>query len=278
MRSTRIGTIVGLLAALGTPAALADVNEHTPTRDLPAGQESIRRGVQGPAGMLSARIFLNINLSTDLAGKPVSLAPDLYYSVSDALQFGILSTLPMGWQTLPGSGLCLTGDTSGCPKVYNNIGFDVMYGLVFGDNFLSAHGSFYVLSFADPSATMLTLGLTGKVRIAEDFAFFFDPQLGIGVTGRDEVTGTEETLFIPLELQFQAAVPLQLKLFTGIWGPLNGFGDSYRIPLGIGGLYNINTHFDVGLRFSFDNLLGKVPDGVGRADTRSLSLLLAIRG
>jgi hypothetical protein len=184
----------------------------------------------------------------------------------------------MGWQTRPGTGLCVTGEDNGCPHVYNNLGFDLMYALLLGEHYLSAHGSFYVLSFADPAATMLTLGLTGKVSLTRGLALFFDPQLGIGVSGRDEVTGTKEALFVPIELQIQANPAIQLKLFTGISGPLDGFGDAYQIPLGIGGLYNVNTNVDVGLRFSFDNLLGNVPDGVGRADTRSLSLLVAIRG
>jgi len=238
----------------------------------------VRGGILGSKGSLSARIFLNINLCSDLVGEPVSLAPDLYYAITDKVQVGLLHTGPMGWQTLPGSGICFTGETHGCPKVYNNIGFDLLYGLLFGENFLSAHASFYVLSFADPSATMLTLGLAGQVRIARGFALYFDPQLGIGITGRDEVTGTKQSLFIPLELEVQASEPLQLKLFTGLSGPLDGFGDAYRIPLGIGGLYNLSPMFDLGLRFSFDNLLGKVPDGVGRADERSLSLLVVIRG
>jgi hypothetical protein len=279
-RSTRLGTLVGLLAAFHSTAALAgDVNEDVPPiSNRPPGQDSVRRGVQGSAGMFNARIFLNINLSSDLVGKPVSIAPDLYYSVTDKLQLGLVHTGPMGWQTLPGSGLCLTGTDNGCPHVYNNLGLDFMYGLVFGDVFLSAHAAFYVLSFADPSATMLTLGLTGQVRLAQGLALFFDPQIGIGITGRDESTGVKEALFLPIELEIQATVALQLKVFTGISGALDDFGNTFQIPLGIGGLYNISTHFDVGLRFSFDNLLGHVPDGVGRADARSLSLLVAIRG
>ena len=67
----------------------------------------------------------------------------------------------MGWQTLPGTGLCLSGKDSGCPHVYNNIGFDLMYALTAGELSVSAHASFFVLSFADPSATMLTTDVTG---------------------------------------------------------------------------------------------------------------------
>jgi hypothetical protein len=280
MTTNRFRTLMALLVALSTSTstrALAD--ESAPTAShLPSGQDSVRRGLQGSAGTFYARIFLNINVSAGAFAEPVSLAPDLYYSVTDKLQLGLVHTGPMGWQTRPGTGLCLTGTGGGCPKVYDNVGLDLMYALLFGDVFLSAHASIYVLSFSSPSASMLTVGLAGKVRLAEGLALFFDPQIGIGLTGRDEPTGVEQALFLPVELQLQANPMFQLKLFTGIRGPFDGFGDSYQIPLGLGALVNISTMIDVGLRFSFDNLLGSVPEGASRTDDRSLSLLLVIRG
>ena len=53
---------------------------------------------------------------------------------------------------------------------------------------------------------------------------------------------------------------------------LTTFGDSYEIPVGFGVLQNLTRHFDLGLRFSFDNLLGHDTPNLGRADTRSLAL------
>ena len=119
--------------AASATSALADPGDDVPpVTTAPDGQYAVMRGVQGPAGMVSARVLLDINLSADRAGKPISLAPDLYYSATDRLQIGLLHTGPMGWQTRPGAGLCLTGESNGCPKFYDNIGFDLMYGLDFG--------------------------------------------------------------------------------------------------------------------------------------------------
>ena len=278
MRSTRV--IVGFLAAFYSTAALADDDEATKSdvSDFPAGTYSVQRPIQGSQGTWNFRLYGIMNLSKDLVAEPVSIAPDLSYSVTDRFQLSLVHTGPMGWQTLPGSGFCVTGENRGCPRLYNNIGFDAMFGLLSGRHFLSAQASFYVLSFADPSATLLTLGLPAKFGIANGFAIFLDPQFGIGVTGRDEVTGVKEAIFVPVQFEVQAGAPLQLSLLSGISGPLDGFGDAYQVPVGVGALYNINAHFDLGLRFSFDNLLGKVPVGVDRIDTRSLSLLIAIRG
>jgi hypothetical protein len=239
------------------------------------GQVAVRRGVQGPAGLFTARVLLLANASKGLFGKPTSLAPDLYYAVSDTLQLGLLHTLPMGWQTLPGAGLCLSGTNNGCPHVYDNVGVDLMYGLVFGDFHLSAHSSLYALRIADPRAVMLTLGLTGKLHFGDMVALFFDPQVGIALNDRD--TSNKDRLFLPLELQFQVSAPVSLKVLSGVTGQLSALGDTYQIPVGLGIVGNLSTSVDLGVRFSFDNLLGKQAAGVSRADTRSLGLLLVVR-
>jgi hypothetical protein len=49
------------------------------------------------------------------------------------------------------------------------------------------------------------------------------------------------------------------------------------VPLGLGLIFNLNENIDLGGRFSFDNLLGKVPTGFERTDFRSISLLMHLR-
>ena len=69
------------------------------------------------------------------------------------MQAGIVHNLPMGWLTLPGAGLCLSGEDDGCPGgVYNNVGFDTMIGLAFGDVHFSLHTGLYALRIADPTS------------------------------------------------------------------------------------------------------------------------------
>ena len=109
---------IPLLAVLlaGGRARAAEAVERggdvPPVSGAPMGEVAVRRGVQGPAGLFTARLSLLIDASKDFFGKPTSFAPDLYYSITDTVQVGLLHTLPMGWQTLPGAGLCLTGRTT----------------------------------------------------------------------------------------------------------------------------------------------------------------------
>jgi hypothetical protein len=262
-----------------TGAARAEVVEGggdvPPVSRAPMGKLAVRRGVQGPAGLLTLRLNLLVNASKGTFGKPTSLAPDVFYAVSDTVQIGVVHTGPMGWQTLPGVSLCLTGTgTGGCSRVYNNVGLDFMYGLLFGDFHLSLHSTLYLYRIADPTWVMWTVGLSGKFHFTDTVALFFDPQVGIALTNRDD---NEEMLFVPLELQFQVASAVSLKLLSGVTGELSALGDTVRVPLGLGIVGNVNAYLDVGLRFSFDNLLGQQPANVSRTDQRSLGLLVAFR-
>jgi hypothetical protein len=270
MNLTRTCLIGAVLASTGA-TALAD--DESDVNRAPAGRYAVMRGVQGPAGMISARILLDINLSAGLAGEPVSLAPDLYYSVTDALQLGLVHSGPMGWQARPGVGLCLTGEDHGCPELYDNVGLDVMYGVSFGRVHLSTHSSLFADPL-DPLSMSVAFGVAGKARLGTRLGLLFDPKVAIALTERDT---NDDAIYIPLELQVQAGSGTTIKLLTGLSAKLSAFGDTYEIPMGLGLLQNLTGHFDIGVRFSFDNLLGHEAVDVGRADTRSLALLLNVR-
>lgn len=239
------------------------------------GHDSVQRGVQGPEGLFHASVLLHINTSKSLGGEPISLAPDLFYSVTDNLQFGLVHNLPMGWLTRPGAGLCLTGTSNGCPTVYNNVGLDALFGLAFGDFHFSLQSTLYWLRYPDPDHFQVALGAKGKIHLGDTVALYFNPQFGIALNQRDATN--KDQFYLPGELQFQIVPPVVFKLLTGVQGQLSSFGDTYQIPLGIGVIGNITESLDLGLRFSFDNLLGKMAPGQGRTDLSSLSLMLRFR-
>ena len=272
MNKLTLTILPALLTASLAPAAADD--DVAILSDAPDGQRAVLRGLQAPEGMLTARVTLAMNLGADAVGEPISLAPDIAYGVSDRLQISLIHDGPMRWQARPGLGLCLAGSDHGCPHVYDNVGLDVMYGLVFGSQLhVSAHGGLLFTSL-DPVATMLPIGVAAKLHIGDAVAVTVDPQLGFALSDRDV---NADVLFLPIDVSFQVGVPTTLKLLTGVVGPLDGFGDAYQAPLGVGVVHNVTEHVDVGARFSFDNLLGQQPPGVDAADARSLALLLNLR-
>jgi hypothetical protein len=271
MRISKLFLGLGLLVV---PAA-ALAQDIPPVSNAPMGMEAVERGVQGPAGLFHARVLLHAEMSEGRVGEPISLAPDLYYAFSDVFQLGLVHNLPMGWSTRPGPGLCLTGADGGCPRIYDNLGIDALVGLAFGDFHFSLHTALHFLRLASPRWLMLTAGAATKLHFTETMALFLDPQFGFGLTQRD--AGNANQFFLPLELQFQTSLTSVFKILSGVYGPLDGFGDAYRAPLGLGLVFNINENVDLGARFNFDNLLGNQPAGVDRTDWRSLSLLLHLR-
>jgi hypothetical protein len=278
LRLTLATPLLAILLAGGASRAAMVVEgggyDVPPISGAPMGEVAVRRGVQGPAGLFTARLSLLVEASKSSFGKPTSFAPDLYYSFTDTVQLGLLHTSPMGWQTGPGAGLCLTGANNGCPHVYDNVGLDFMYGLLYGDVHLSLHSSLFLAPIHDPTGIMWTVGLSGKFHFTNMVALFFDPQVGIMLEHRDRY---KDQLFIPLELQIQATAAVSLKVLTGVTGQLSALGDTYRVPLGLGVVANLTRHLDLGLRFSFDNLLGHQATGESRADERSIGLLLIVR-
>ncbi len=185
------------------------------------GRVAVRRGVQAPGGLFTARLLLLVNASQDNFGKPTSLAPDLFYAVSDNVQIGLRHTGPMGWQSRPGFGLCLTGTDNGCPKVYDNVGLDFMYGLLYGDFHLSLHSSLFLLPISDPTGVMWTIGVTGKFHFTDAVALFFDPQVGVMLANRDALQGATVH-------PDRAPVPGDggdlLKVLSGVTGQLSAVG------------------------------------------------------
>jgi hypothetical protein len=282
-RQWRLCVATGVLALVIGEAApvwagvVAGSGDVPPVSGAAMGRDAVRRGVQGPAGLFTARFLLLVSANKGQFGKPTSLVPDLYYSVSDNVQIGLVHTGPMGWQTLPGGSLCLSGTSNGCSKVYNNVGFDFMYGLLYGDFHLSFHSSLYILPISDPTGVIWTFGLAGKFHFTDAVALFFDPQIGVVLSHRDFY---KDRLYIPVELQFQLSPGASLKVLSGITGQLSELGNTYAIPLGLGIVGNVNSSIDLGVRFSFDNLLGKepvTPPGASRTDARSIGLLLTLR-
>lgn len=226
---------------------------------------------------------VTINLSADAVGKPISLAPAIYYGVNDKLTVGVThdagSTM---WSPRPafrtitivnpldptmtltgvgGAGICLTGEDNGCNKVYDNVGLDALFSLAMGKFSVAAHGGLDVFSF-DPFTLSLRAGVLGRYEIAPKIAVSFDPRISIGLTERDF---NKETIDVPAWLWFMASPKLAAYVSSGIAGPLDGFGDAFSIPLGVGANFNVNEKLSAGLDFQFLNIAGKNSTADARA-------------
>ena len=257
----------GIAAAQDPPEGTGEPVVEPAAEEAPIGgpltKESyplsvIDRPLQVIKGMIEiAGNTVQINLSKSLVGKPVSLAPSVYYGITDKMSVGVFH----------GTGICLTGADNGCGKVYNDIGADFRYYVLDSGAFtLSAHAGLYFFSL-DPVILNGNIGAYFQYTITPKFAILADPTIGIKL--KDGVN----SIAVPVWLGFQATPALWAFLSTSFGGPFDGFGDFFTGSLGVGATYAINNKMDVGGEFQFTNLYGKG----GGADGRLLVLRFAIR-
>jgi hypothetical protein len=259
------GTAEGEASAEGEAAMPPPTEEAPPVAD--AGMEGAPPMIL-PKGKLAIMVPIGIDLSTDLVAKPIAIAPDVWYGLMPKLEVGVVHSnegLTGFWFQGLGGGVCVTGTDNGCAKLYNGpVGVLGHFSVMEGSIDLAADGGL-VISTLDPMALSVKAGVRGR-WMSGKIAVHFSPGVGIGVTERD--TNGDE-LFVPVSVGYMVSPKLHAAVQTGIYGPLDGFGDSFAIPVGVGALFGVNESIDVGGAFTFWNLAGKG----GGADFRDLTIV-----
>ncbi len=277
--SATVGAGASTDGAMPTPAA-GDMAPATP----PMPGLTLAKGKAVIAGET-----VNIGLFPDPpgAGKPISLAPSVWYGVSDKLTVGVTHDGgTTGWTPRPsinfgsttiagvtvpslaGPGICVTGTDGGCPKVYNNASVDALFALSTDKLSLAVHPALDIASF-DPLFLRIRAGVLGRYMASSKVAITFDPRIGIGLTKRDN--GNKENIDLPVWFWYHLNDKVGLAINSGISGPLSKFGDSFFIPVGFNFTYMVNDKMEVGADFSFLNLIGKN----STADAKMLGLRFA---
>jgi len=228
--------------------------------------ELVKRPLTLAQGMGQLDIPVVINLSTDEVGKPVFIPLSLLYGVTDSVTVGITHQ----------TGLCLTGTSNGCPKVYNDIGVEGLFSVVpSGELQLAVAAGLAAISLSDPFAVAAEVGFASRYG-SGIFALRFDPRLSIGLNERD--AGNREVLVLPVTLQVQATPNVALSVGSGLIAPLNpvvgSFSDFYEIPLSLTAGYTTKM-VDVGASFTFINL--HAPSGASATDARLGEVFASLR-
>jgi hypothetical protein len=216
------------------------------------------------AGMLQLDVYGGVGLNKGAAGEPFALPLAVWYGITNELQAAVVS-----------SGLCLSGTDKGCPKVFDNLGLNVLYSL-FGRGSSAEVATWAQLNFASLDAGTMNLQVGGALNWVTgggNIAVIPMPNVQIGLAKRE--LGNEEAIGIPTSVYFRAGQQIAPVLFTGLGTtPLDGFGDNYTIPVGVGVLVGLNKTFDVGARFDMPRLIAGTASG---ADARSLQVWFSAR-
>lgn len=263
-RLARPGRGAKLAAAMVIVAALAAVA----SRPAHAGEEFYiaadwpirlidRPLVLGPSMFEVRGDTLRLELSKDRVGDPISLAPDLYYGLTERITVGYFHEV----------GVCLTGD--GCATSYNDFGVEALFSLIYDGPVVMAGRIGASFNPLDPFTGGIHAGLPVRVK-AGDLAVLVEPRVYVGLLERDT---RGDFLDVPVQVQVQLTDQNVLLLTSGVRGPLSGFGDAMAVPVGLGALATLSRRVDVGGEFLFTNLAGRG----GGVDGRLLLLRVAIR-
>jgi len=248
--------------------------EATPAPEE-GGGEAMAEGAAGgkppfilPKGKLAVHVALGVNMSKSLTAKPIALAPDVWYGVMPKLEVGLVHSnygLTGFWGQGFGGGICIGGAERGCAKLYNGpIGILAHFSLMEGTLDLAADGGL-IIDALDPNAISLKVGVRGR-WMSGKIMVMFSPMVDAGLTKRD--AGNKEVIWVPVTVGFAVSPKLHAGVQTGIAGPLDGFGDAYIVPVGVGAMFMVNDKLGVGGSFNFINLAGKGSS----ADFRDLTI------
>ena len=239
--NARFAFAVSIVMMSSTAATADETDEYTKV-DWPLSV--IERPLTLAGGMFEARgdTYL-LELSDGVAGDAMSIAPDLYYGINSQFTVGVTHD----------RGFCFAGDL--CDPTYNDVGVEALYGLMRGGNLqFAVLGGLQFPAFDPNFGAGLNFGALARLNVGK-VAVRVEPKLYVGVVGRDDVR--KETLFLPGEIQVQLNNQTNVFLRSGVEGPLDGFGDAFAVPVGLGATFAINNRLDIGAEFRFTNLLGK---------------------
>jgi hypothetical protein len=241
--------------AAAEPEAEAEPEATEAEAEEPAAEEEVAAGHLLAKGKIGVNLAFEMNLSADAVGKPFGVGPDIVYGVMPKLNVGVVHSaytkggFPMGTGL---TGLCLAGEDNGCAEVYDSIGVNAWYGVLEGELEVNADAGLYVRSF-DPMTMSLKLGVD-VYKVMGKITIMAKPAVFIGLTERDF---NKEELFVPVGAMYEVAPKIDAGVITGIGGLLDGFGDTYYIPVAVAGQYAVTPQIDAGLAFALPNIGGE---------------------
>lgn len=228
---------VALAVLLVASSAHADSNDLI-TRPL----------VLAPGG-LTAQLTVEYSLTTRSAGKPISLAPDAWYGVTDRWTLGVIHSNASVDRIDARSSICLRGTELTCDSAYRGSGIDVRYRL--RDDVVPR--ARVLLRDIDPMKPAIALGALVRWTYGR-FAVRSDPYLRFGLANRDQ--GNRAAFVLPVWIGFQPTCRWLLELHTGADGDLAVIRDGWHMPLSAVITARATRAIDVVVEAGFRQLYG----------------------
>ena len=207
-----------------------------------------------PKGGIVIDGFLEINLSSDAAFKPVSISPDVWYGATNDITVGLVHS-SVGANGLLGGvtdSLCLTGSGGGCSSLYPTTGADVRYRLKAPFTF---DGGLYARQ-TSPFQLALKGGVDGRWHF-DKITVEAEPNLFLAVTDRDAmVRPNRDTLTLPGTASYPVAPNIDVAGQLAVVLPFEDTGALFEISLAVAARFHPQPKLGVGLVLALPALIG----------------------
>ena len=230
-----------------------------------------------PGGKILLNTIVEANLGKGAAGKPFSVAPDLWYGASDKLTLGLVHSGRgiTGFLTGAGRGLCFGDKEGACAfglgKIYTTAAVEARIGLTEGGFPLALSIGAVAEAFEPELVLSGKIGLVGRTqgKVALEVA----PTVFAGITQRKVLDAgvNEEVFSLPVTLFFKLSPSFAIALQSGVVLTLQQAADSYEIPAAAGFAWWVSPKFSIDVAFGLDAVVDK-NDMTKAFDGRSLSL------
>jgi hypothetical protein len=262
-------------AAPAPEAAPAPAPEAAPVAAPAAAGDYVSRGLTLGAGTFQVTLPIVIGLDKGAAAKKIEIPLDLRYGVTNELEVFASHSFMGVSPVFSGGGVCIGDKDKYCPKVYNNVAIGGQYSLLKQPGLeLSGLLAADIIAFSPDLLLNVDVGVGFKYN-ANPIAIKVTPVVSLAATKRSDRL-VKDLISVPLQVAFQATPELALFLDTGLLSPLKNMGDSYVVPVGVGGSFAVQKGLDVGAEFMFTALVTGAK-GDKAMDARSAMVFAAYR-
>ena len=208
-------------------------------------------------GEVEGALSIETNLSINAHWNPTSIAPDLWYGVTDRLTVGVVTSTAALSLVDKSGGWCFRGPDHGCADALVDLALEGRWSLLEGP--LAAAVRVRVVSrrFA-PWLPSLRLATRGRWRRGR-FAITAEPQVQIGLAHTE--LGNRARVDLPIWLSVQPTCRWELFLHSGPGAELAIYHDAWAAPLALGVRAAVTPRIDVAAEGGLVRALGPLNEG-----------------
>ena len=222
----------------------------SPARAAP--DDIVSRPLVLAPGEVAAELVVEINAAPSYLGRPLSLAPDVWWGVAQRFTVGLIHSDPSVDRIEAGASMCVRSGLLACDRVYHGGGVELTWSALDG-RFQLAPLARFLIRDIDPWKPAAMLGARGRWQHGR-IAVTASPYLQVGLANTDH--GNRTAIVVPVDVAVQPTCRWAVILSTGWNTDLAVWRDGWHVPVAVGARVRASARLDVAATLGFTTLLG----------------------